>query len=192
VVQQTPVSADATDAAVIERSHTAPEAFGAIFDRHFDTIHGYLAKRVGSGGADDLAASTFTVAFQLRHRFRADATSARPWLFGIATNLLRNERRAERRSLETIGRLGSSAPMPSLADSNERVDLGRLLADLDSDQRDVLLLHAWEELSYEEIAHALSIPIGTVRSRLARARAHLQAEIESDALNPSRAREVSG
>jgi RNA polymerase sigma factor (sigma-70 family) len=181
-----------SDAGVIERSLREPEVFGVIFDRHFDAIHAYLARRIASGHADDLASSTFTVAFERRDRFRPDATSARPWLFGIATNLLRNERRAERRSLEALGFESWSEGSPAPSEPSDVAELGRLLRGLDREQRDVLLLYAWEDLSYEEIAQALEIPVGTVRSRLARARSRLQDALNDERPAPAEAREVSG
>jgi RNA polymerase sigma-70 factor (ECF subfamily) len=166
-----------TDSAVISRSTQIPNAFELIFDRHFDAVHRYVARRAGRQRADDLAAQTFVVAFARRATFRPDASDARPWLFGIATKLLANDRRAEHRLLETYGRLSGDArvavmPASSAPDSDH--DVAAALAKLDPAQRDVLLLHAWGDLSYEEIAEALEIPIGTVRSRLARARAGLQ------------------
>jgi RNA polymerase sigma-70 factor (ECF subfamily) len=177
---------------VIARSLSDPSAFGVIFDRHFDAVHAYLARRVGRTVADDLAASTFTVAFERRRRFRREATTARPWLFGIATNLLRNEQRAEKRALETLGRLALSAVAPPSPEVLHVGQLGKLLSSLDRGQRDVLLLYAWEELSYEEIATALGVPVGTVRSRLARARARLRSMLGDPTEVGSGAHEVSG
>jgi RNA polymerase sigma-70 factor, ECF subfamily len=177
---------------VIARSLSDPSAFGVIFDRHFDAVHAYLARRVGRTVADDLAASTFTVAFERRGRFHREATSARPWIFGIATNLLRNEQRAEKRALEALGRLAPSEvalPSPEVLHAEH---LGKFLSSLDRDQRDVLLLYAWEELSYEEIATALGVPVGTVRSRLARARARLRSLLGDPTELGSGAHEVSG
>lgn len=172
-----------SDAAVIARSLGDPDCFSTIFDRHFAVIHRYLARRVGSFRADDLAAQTFVVAFERRGRFSADVESARPWLFGIATNLLRNDARSEQRLLGALARLdrqdGADLEqevdrMLAHVDASREVGLiADAIATLDSKQRDVLLLHAWGELTYEEIACALSIPIGTVRSRLARARIKL-------------------
>lgn len=181
-----------SDARVIERSLGDPEVFGVIFDRHFDAVRVYLARRIGVGRADDLAASTFTVAFECRHRFRLDATTARPWLFGIATNLLRNERRAEKRALEALGSAGQLGTAAGASDPGSVGDLGRALGGLDREQRDVLLLYAWEELSYEEIAQALGIPVGTVRSRLARARARLRAALSEKRSAPGETREMNG
>jgi RNA polymerase sigma-70 factor, ECF subfamily len=172
------------DAALIAQSGERPDAFSVIFDRHFAAVQRYLARRVGKARADDLAAQTFVVAFERRRVFDREATSARPWLFGIANNLMRNEVRAERRLLRALARL-DAASAEDLADEAERAlsradaasalaEIAGALAALDDDQRDVLLLYAWGELTYEEIAQALAIPTGTVRSRLSRARSTLQ------------------
>lgn len=176
---------------MIQHSRVTPSAFSVIFDRHYDAVYRYLARRIGSAPAEDLAASTFTVAFERRRRFQRGAETARPWLLGIATNLLRNEWRAERRRLELLGRLSQGRVASPSAPGETSEQLGSLLAGLDPDQLDVLLLYAWEDLSYEQIAVALSIPVGTVRSRLARARASLRAGLSrtEDAL---RSREASG
>jgi RNA polymerase sigma-70 factor (ECF subfamily) len=165
-----------TDGELISRSATTPDAFHELFDRHFRAVHRYLARRVGRDRADDLGSQTFTVAFTRRMTFRPDATDARPWLLGIATNLLMNERRAEQRSLEAIARIQAQPAPPGaeLADDGLDHQVATALAELDPDQRDVLLLFAWGELSYEEIARALAIPVGTVRSRMSRARSHLR------------------
>jgi RNA polymerase sigma factor (sigma-70 family) len=169
----------AGDAAVIARSRSEPEAFALIFDRHFKTIHRYLARRVGRDRADDLASQTFAVAFERRASFRPEAADARPWLYGIATNLLANDRRAEQRLLDTIGRMTLEADEGAVLAQDLEADcaLASALAKLDPVQRDVLLLFAWAELSYEEIADSLGVPLGTVRSRLSRARGVLRAEL---------------
>jgi RNA polymerase sigma factor (sigma-70 family) len=170
-----------SDADTIAASVARPERFAAIFDRHFDALHGYLARRAGAGRAEDLAANTFVIAFERRGTFRAEADSARPWLLGIATNLLRSEWRSEQRALQTLAQLESAASAAlSPAGASGHEGLGAALSALDPDQRDVLLLHAWEDLSYEEIARALEIPIGTVRSRLARGRQRLRGELRGD------------
>jgi RNA polymerase sigma-70 factor (ECF subfamily) len=177
---------------VIERSLARPSAFAAIFDRHFNAVHGYLTKRVGANKADDLTASTFAVAFEQRHRFRSEATTARPWLFGIATNLVRVEWRSERRTLELLATLHASS-LPVYADeSYDGPPVGEILAELDHDQLNVLLLHAWEQLSYEETAAVLEIPVGTVRSRLARARVHLRSILDRQDDLASEPREMTG
>jgi len=168
-----------TDGELILASRAAPEAFATIFERHFTTIHRYLARRVGTDLADDLAAQVFTIAFARRHVFRDGVADARPWLYGIATNLVRNHRRSEYRLLGAMARLGAdAAPRHDATGVEEQaVDdprVARALADLDVDQRDVLLLHAWGELTHAEIALSLGIPQGTVASRLARGRQRLR------------------
>ena len=155
-----------------------------MFDRHFTSIHHYLARRAGREVADDLASQCFTVAFARRGSFDATSVDARPWLYGIATNLLRDHWRAQRRSAVTVVRLSSDRegvvqPDPAARDDSDP-DLARALRSLDSTQLDVLLLYAWAELSYEEIATAVGVPVGTVRSRLARARARVRAELKID------------
>lgn len=171
-----------SDAEFIARSLDAPDAFRSVFDRHFDAVHGYLARRVGRVRADDLASQTFVVAFERRASFRPEAVDARPWLFGIATRLLMNERRSEKRLLKTTVRLAARSEASLSHTDREPPGLdgavATALAGLDVDMRDVLLLVAWGELSYEEVAQALAIPIGTVRSRLSRARAHVRAQLE--------------
>ena len=186
------VGCEPRDGAFIARSRTDVDAFSPIFDRHYAAVHRYLARRIGKGRADDLASQTFVVAFERRAAFDQATESARPWLFGIATNLMRNEVRAEQRLLGALARLDVAAA-GDLADEAERAlsradaasEVARIagaLAALDDDQRDVLLLHAWGDMTYEEIARALTIPVGTVRSRLARARSALQPALADHAL----------
>ncbi|CAL9389313.1 ECF RNA polymerase sigma factor SigE [Actinosynnema sp. ALI-1.44] len=165
-----------TDAEIIERSRLQPEAFAEIFDRHAPHIQRYLARRLGREVADDLVAETFLAAFGKRERYDLGRPDARPWLYGIATNLVGRHRRDEVRRFRL-----REAAVPDEAGHADRVaarvaaqalraPLADALAGLTAEDRDVLLLVAWEELSYEEVAGALSIPVGTVRSRLHRAR----------------------
>jgi RNA polymerase sigma factor (sigma-70 family) len=171
-----------SDAQVIAASRSEPRVFSIIFDRHYDAVHRYLARRVGADIADDLTAEAFTEAFDFRARFDTTRTDARPWLFGIATNLLRHHHRSEARLLRAYARV-DRPPETHEADEviEARLDAQRAapmiataLAQLSTDERDVLLLFAWADLRYEEIAVALHIPIGTVRSRLNRARGRLR------------------
>ena len=109
-------------------------------------MHAYLARRAGVQVADDLASVTFTVAFERRGGFRAQTDSARPWLFGIATNVLRNERRAERLARGRLVSFDSVAQAPG--DAEDRGELDRVLSalrELDDAQRDVLVLDAWRD-----------------------------------------------
>src|ERR1700728_4024660 len=140
-----------SDASIVERSIVEPQVFAMLFDRHFDQIHSYLTRRVGRDRAEDLAAATFTVAFERRATFRGQ-DSARSWLFGIATNLLRNERRAEQRATTALAQLTAAVGSGEAGEGADRAEVLQSLARLDPDQRDVVLLHAWEGLSYEEIA----------------------------------------
>jgi RNA polymerase sigma factor (sigma-70 family) len=180
VQADTPVRAD--DAAIIEASRSQPEEFAALFDRHAPLIHRYIARRVGIQSADDLVAETFLAAFRRRVRYETSQRDARPWLYGIATHLISQYRREESRQLRI--RLAASAELPEpghsdrvagdLTASAVRGVLAAALADLPDRERDVLVLIAWEQLSYDEVATALHIPVGTVRSRLSRGRARVR------------------
>jgi RNA polymerase sigma factor (sigma-70 family) len=169
------------DGDVIVSSFERPECFEAVFDRYATTIYRYLRRRVGEALAEELTAETFTCAFRGRRRFDCRSESALPWLYGIAANLLRMHRRKEQRRLRAYARAaGRSLAPPPTCDSDHRLDavalipaLAAALADLPHAQREVLLLHAWADLSHEEIAAALDISAGTVRSRLHRARANV-------------------
>jgi RNA polymerase sigma factor (sigma-70 family) len=179
------------DRAAIETSLTDPRAFGVIFERHFGPIHGYLRRRLDRQVADELASQTFLVAFDRRAGFDARHSDSRPWLFGIATNLLRNHRRREVRELRAIAELAPDPParvegVESRIDAEQlRTRLAQALADLSAGEADVLLLSAWAELDQPEIAAALEIPLGTVKSRLSRARAHLRAALEVAQSDPN-------
>jgi RNA polymerase sigma factor (sigma-70 family) len=190
-----------SDAAALARSTSDVEAFSVVVDRHFAVVHRYLARRVGVDRADDLAAQTFVIAFTRRDTFDATAASARPWLFGIASNVLRNDLRAERRMLAAIARLDPAAAGDLAGEVEQtiaRADAARetarvaaLISTLDDDQREVLLLHAWGELSQPEIAEALAIPVGTVYSRLSRARASLRRALRDSTYETPAAKELN-
>ena len=173
------------DAAIIERSWHEPERFALLFDRHAARIHRYVARRVGREVADDLVAETFLAAFAKRRGYFTAYRDAGPWLYGIATNLVGQHRREEVRQFRI-----RQAAWPELAEPGhaERVtadvtarsvrhQLAAALAELADGDRDVLVLIAWEQLSYAETARALAIPVGTVRSRLNRARSRLRATL---------------
>jgi RNA polymerase sigma-70 factor (ECF subfamily) len=177
------MSEHSTDGEVITASLAEPSAFGVIFERHFAVIHGYLRRRLDRQLADELASQTFLVAFDRRAGFDPRRVDSRPWLFGIATNLARNHRRREIRELTAIARL-TPDPVIGVDGVESRIDAERMrgllaqaLADLPAGEADVLLLLVWAELDQIEIADALSIPVGTVKSRLARARGRLQARL---------------
>lgn len=169
------------DADLIAESTRDPESFGLVFDRHAPAIHGYIARRLGRDAADDLVAETFLVAFRRRGGYDCGQASARPWLYGIATNLIARHRRDEIRFLRAIARTGVDPAAEPIADRvTERVaaaamhrGLAAALAGLPAADRSVLLLIT-EGLGYQEAALALGVPAGTVASRLARARRKLR------------------
>jgi RNA polymerase sigma factor (sigma-70 family) len=177
----TPVVPQA-DNELIRRSLTEPDAFAGIFDRHAATIHGYISRRIGSGAADDVNAETFLIAFGRRHRFDLTQVDALPWLYGIATNLMHRWRRREVRMYRALTRTGvdplddhdGERVVARAAASAAQRRIAAALARMPVGERDALLLLAWEDLSYAEIATALDIPIGTVRSRLNSARKRLR------------------
>jgi RNA polymerase sigma-70 factor, ECF subfamily len=171
-----PAAAD--DAAVIESSWQDPERFAVLFDRHAPHIYRYLARRADRQVADDLVAETFLAAFAKRDRYDLSYADARPWLYGIATNLVGQHRRDQARQ----DRIRAAAPAePAVPGHADRVAadvtaramrtlLEAALASLSTGDRDVLLLIAWEQLTYQEVSRALGIPVGTVQSRMHRAR----------------------
>lgn len=171
-------SALPSDTELITRSVAESDLFAGLFDRHAAAVHRYLGRRVGDL-ADDLLGETFLIAFRRRAAYRAEHLEARPWLMGISTNLVHGHLRAEQRRYKALAR-ASAEPVvagSSLDEAHDRLaaeamraPLAAALAGLKARDRDVLLLFAWGQLSYEEIAAALEVPIGTVRSRLNRAR----------------------
>ncbi|GAA3263244.1 RNA polymerase sigma factor [Nonomuraea helvata] len=173
------------DAELIQRSGRDPAAFAALFDRHAPALHRYVTRRLGASLADDVVAETFLTAFRRRARYDVSHPDARPWLYGIAANLIGKHRRTEQRFYLALARTGVDEVAESYADRVEaRVsasaaqrDLAGALAVLSSEDREVLLMIAWADLSYEEVALALGIPIGTVRSRLHRARKKTRAAL---------------
>lgn len=166
-----------TDAALIAKSITEPQLFAVLFDRHFRDVRRYLASRVSATVADDLAAETFVAAFESRRTFDIARPTARPWLFGIAANKLGHYQRTREREQRAYARARADVAVDDLEGVEGRVvsaaarpGLLRGLRALSPDDREVLLLYAWGDLTYNEVADALEIPIGTVRSRLSRAR----------------------
>jgi RNA polymerase sigma-70 factor, ECF subfamily len=177
-----PVDHD-SDAALIAASIDRPAQFGAIFDRHATVLHRYLVRRIGPDDADGLVGEIFRIAFEKRQSYDVSRGSARPWLYGIATNLVAKHRRSEARRYFAVARLAARrVPGPALDEQvSAMVDAHELwrqvaaaVAELPEPERDALILHVWEGLAYEEVAGALGVPVGTVRSRLNRARGRLR------------------
>jgi len=170
-----------SDAAWLARSLEEPPAFETIFDRHVGAVHRYLHRRAGRDLADELTAETFALAFERRASCTA-SESVLPWLYGIATNLLHNQRRAEQRQLRAYGRSGvdSSAVYEDEAarvSGSLDAPLAGALAAMRPRERDALLLYVLADLSYEDIALELDVPLGTVRTWIHRARLKAQREL---------------
>ena len=175
-----------SDSELIRRSLESPRVFEAVFERHFARVHAYAQRRVGASLADDVAAETFVRAFEARARFVRERVDALPWLLGIATRLIRRHWRNERRRLSAYARARARAPETLRADGGWQGPLLERLASLPRRQREVVLLVVWADLSYEQTADALNVPVGTVRSRLARARKRLRdAHRSSEQVRPS-------
>ncbi|HEV2377556.1 MAG TPA: RNA polymerase sigma factor [Streptosporangiaceae bacterium] len=174
--------ARADDATLIELSGSEPEVFAAIFDRHATEIHRFAARRLGDTVAEDVVGEVFLTAFRRRERFDLTYRDARPWLYGIATNVISRYRHAEARSYKLLARTGADPVtaahdddvLARVAASAHRRALAAGLARLHQADRDTLLLVVWGGLSYAETARALQVPVGTVRSRLNRARRKLR------------------
>ncbi|MGP3632933.1 RNA polymerase sigma factor [Streptomyces sp. 24-1644] len=173
------------DAEIIAQSLEQPELFAGLYDHHAPDIHRYAARRLGEEAADDITAETFLIAFRTRGRYDTTHRLARPWLYGIAANLIGKHRRTEVRALRALARTGQD---PVAASWSERSDdriavqapLAGALAGLSPGDRHVLLLVAWADLGYQEVAEALQIPLGTVRSRLNRARRKVREALRID------------
>lgn len=187
-----PVSEDPTteptDAQIVAPSQRDPSQFALIFDRHYGVVRGYLERRAGRALAEELASETFLRAFAGRDSYDQQRPDARPWLFGIATNLVRKHARSEERRRRAYARSvdlrGDEGGLDGLAARADAAAHGPAIAAavsrLAPGDRDTLLLWALSDLDYDGIAIATAVPVGTVRSRLHRARRHLQAALEPD------------
>lgn len=163
---------------------STPNLIAELFDEHAAGLYRYLARRAGDATAEEVLSQTFLAAVEQQHRFDPGRGSARAWLYGIAANLLRHHYRSETRRWQAYARFPLDLVQEADDVATSRADastaqrsLARPIADLDEADRDVLLLYAWGDLSYAEIAAALNIPLGTVRSRLHRVRRLLKAAL---------------
>jgi RNA polymerase sigma factor (sigma-70 family) len=185
--QSPAVGQEPSDADAIEQSLDEPSAFAAVFERHFSLIHRFLCLRAGVEPAGDLASETFAIAFRRRGDYDLQRPDARPWLIGIAANLVRKTRRSERRLNRALARLAAErtidpeGPEAALRSDPRVAMLTEVLAGLSPDDRDLLLLFAGMEFSYEQIAETMSLPIGTVRSRVHRLRDKLRGRLSEAA-----------
>lgn len=164
-------------------AHGDEDAFGHLFDRHADTVFNYCFRRTGDRSlAEDLTATVFLEVWRRRADVVTRHGSILPLLYGVATNVCRNAQRSHRRYGRAIARLVQVRPQPAFdAEVAARVDAEReMQAVLDrvralpQEELDVVALVIWDELSLADAAAALDIPLGTVKSRLARARKRLE------------------
>lgn len=160
-----------------------PAAFGELFERHADAVYNHCFRRTGSWStAEDLTSAVFLDAWRRRREVTLTTESLLPWLLAVANNDVRNQQRALWRRRRLVAKLPTAVAAPDPADeAAERVDderamqrILKVFRKLTADEQDVLALCVWAELSYADAAVALGVPVGTVRSRLARARQQLR------------------
>ncbi|WP_218108272.1 RNA polymerase sigma factor [Micromonospora matsumotoense] len=177
-----------TDAEVITDSLAEPARFGVLYERHARVLHGYAYRRLGRDVADDVIAETFMKAFRARHKYDPRHSDARPWFFAIAIREIARHHRAEQaryrvllRSAQDLGEDDLTDRVVEAASARTlRRPLVEALTRLSRRERDVLLMVAWADLTYEEVGRALAIPLGTVRSRLHRARQKIRKYLPDD------------
>jgi RNA polymerase sigma-70 factor (ECF subfamily) len=171
-----------SDAEAISRSLTDGDAFMVIYERHARRIHAYMFRRFASQLAQDLASETFAVAFASRASYDTSHPDSAPWLFGIASNLASRHWRDEATQLRTLAQVKVTTEEAAEPDRPTGLSekTATALLGLAEERREALCLYAWGELSYDEVAAALDVPVGTVRSRISRARAELR-----DSLGPA-------
>ena len=167
------------------------EAFGALFERHSRAVYNFAFRSTANwASAEDAASDVFLTAWRRRSEvaFTTESGSVLPWLLGVATNHLRNQHRSRRRADAALIRLDAKAVQPDhsdetvgrLADEAQMAEVQAVVEQLPDHERDVLALCAWAGLDYDEAAIALAVPVGTIRSRLSRARTHLQELIDAN------------
>ena len=178
-------SVEVCDSEIIHASLQVPDRFAALYERYAGVLFGYACQRLGRAAAEDAVADTFLAAFAQRRRYDLARTDARPWLFGILTNKIarrgRDERIHYRASVRAWQAPVDDGPEEAVAErvsaQAQRGALAEALCRLSAADRSALLLFAWGQLSYDEVAQALEIPVGTVRSRLHRARRKVRAAL---------------
>jgi len=167
----------ATDAELLRRSISQPEVFGELYSRHGLVVRRYVVSRVGVASGEDLASEVFIRAFRGRAKCRAENDNALPWLLGVANHVISDHRRVEQRRLAALELSARQKEVAAGPDVGLEPELVRALRRLAATDRDTLLLMVWGELSRDEVAAALEVPVGTVDSRISRARKRLAAEL---------------
>ena len=172
-----------SDSDSITRAAADPQAFAQVFDRHAGVVESFLRRRLGPDAAQDALSETFLTAFRRRDSFDHEWESARPWLLGIASRVAAKHRTTEARQWRAIEASAAAGHHPTSGGIDEaagRLDaaaavqaLAPRIAALSTKDRETLLLYAWGDLTAEEIAVALDIPVGTVWSRINRVRRKL-------------------
>ncbi|MFB0630501.1 RNA polymerase sigma factor [Streptomyces sp. AB3(2024)] len=169
------------------------QLFADIYDAHARAVYAHAVRMTADpAGAEDIVSLTFLEAWRLRDSLD-EVVNQRAWLFGIATNVIRNPRRAARRHREAMGRLPPPATVPDvadavvsrIADATHAAAALAVLHRLRRADREVLLLYVWSGLAHEEVARACGVAVGTVRSRLSRARARLHRLTEAHLAEPA-------
>ncbi|MFB6839498.1 RNA polymerase sigma factor [Streptomyces sp. NPDC056361] len=176
-----------------------PSALGEAYDEHARVLYHYAYRVCGDrAAAEDVVSAAFLEAWRCRDRVHADGGSLRPWLLGIATNIMRGAAREARRRDAALARLPERGVLPDFADDvlarmtdGEQVRAARVaLGRLRRREREVFTLVVWAGLDYAAAGEALGVPVGTVRSRLSRARERLRKLAEAE-LRAARRRERS-
>ncbi len=178
------------DGEVIACSITDPALFGDIYDRHAPAIAAYITRRVPSSDVEPLLSDIFVAAFEHRAQFNTESTSALPWLYGIARNTVSQHYRSAERERRATGRMAnlvvvnatSARATDEIVEASTigaaRLEAARSFIDRQSaTDRELLLLYAWDELTYDQISEALNIPLGTVKSKLSRLRQALRRSV---------------
>lgn len=191
-----------TDNEIVQRSVKDASVFSELFERHARAVAGFAARRIGPEAAEDIVSETFLVAFRRRASFDTSYESARPWLLGIATRLIRKHRATEAKQWNSyVASAGATIDdtTSGMDEATNRLDaehamreLGPRIAALSPRDRETLFLFAWGDLTQEEIARALKVPTGTVKSRINRIRRLLTPPSTSqNRLTPTQEKEVS-
>ncbi|HWV48947.1 MAG TPA: sigma-70 family RNA polymerase sigma factor [Microbacterium sp.] len=172
-----------TDSEILRRAEQTPGVFAELFDRHAPVVESFLRRRLGAEAAEDALSDTFLVAFRRRSSFDHTRESALPWLLGIASRIAAKQRATEAkhwRAVAAAAARGQRTTGGGFDEAGARMDaaaaveiLAPQIAALSPKDRETLLLFAWQSLTPEEVAQALSIPVGTVWSRLHRIRRKL-------------------